>query len=117
MDFLQAAKSDDFLENLEAIEDKLRSTGKLTSATGDNEADLSIICEMFKDEDADEAETFILAKITSDNASMEEDDYEQISDYVQEKVFDALENYDDDMLEALSWEGNVAVFVNDKKVY
>jgi hypothetical protein len=120
VEFKQVANNDIVKNGLEDIEDKLMERGFIVSATGDSDADVSLHYEEY--EDKGEIGEYLVIHITSNNAEKEDEDkFEEISDYVSEKVSDMIDglpsdikpNLEDPLLDIF---GQI-VLLNGRKVY
>ena len=116
MKFDKAAKNHSVVSALEAIEDKLRERGKLIWLTGDNEADITLVYENFDVEDA--AGPYLVIKVTATpKKKIKESKFEEFSDYINEMVGTAAENWSGEIQECLSEIYGQVVLLNGTKVY
>lgn len=116
MNFLEAAQQSEVRLSLQQIEDKLLETGRLTKATGDNEAEITIAYREFECDG--EIGPYLLIEITSeDGEERDESVYEAISDYVSDKIGGSSGDWGAGVEDALiNIYGQVVLF-NGKSVY
>jgi hypothetical protein len=108
----EAAGKEEVSSALRSIEDKLDERGMLVSATGCGDPFVEISYEKWKSN-----ETLVI-KITCDEGSPneEEDSYEGISDYVNEKVAELREEWPAEIRETLEEVYDQMVLLNGKPV-
>lgn len=116
-DFNRAKNNSKVKVDLQAIEDKLRERGFLVKATGDSEADVTISYEEWGE--GDEHGPYVVIGITSSSPKkkLNADRFEDISDYVNEKISDVAEQWPEDVGNALSDIFGQVVLLNGKKIY
>ncbi len=103
--------------DLEDIEDKLRERGFLVKATGDTEADVTIKYDEWGDEGDRGPYLIIAISSPAPKKKLKEDHFEQISDYVSDKVSEISEGWAQETSEVLSDIYGQIVLLNKKQVY
>lgn len=117
VDFNRAKNSSKVKSDLEAIEDKLRERGFLVKATGDSESDVTISYDEWGEND--ERGPYVVIAITSSSPKkkLNVDRFEEISDYVNEKLSDVAEQWPQDVANTLADIFGQVVLLNGKKMY
>jgi hypothetical protein len=98
------------------IEDKLYETGLLFSATGDPESIVSVNFGEW-DCDGEKGPHWIISISSEDPRALSDDEFENISDFVNEKISDASENWPVHVSEQTSDCWGQIVSLNGKQVY
>lgn len=116
LDYIKTLQSDELTERIFEIEDKLYERGFLVSAIGDSEAEVHIAFEIYNDQGEDNP--YVVIRILSEKYSYKNlDKLEEISDYVNEKIGDALEGMPAELLEASSSVAGQIILLNGRKIY
>jgi hypothetical protein len=102
--------------DIEAIENKLYESGRLISATGDREASASI---SYGDWDCggEVGPHWIISIFSENYCGSSDDKFEEISDFVNEKISDASEQWPENVLEKFSDCWGQIVTLNGRQVY
>ena len=116
MVYSEAAGNDQVADLLQSIEDKLRERGLLVKATGDRESDVSISFKSIVHQ-GDEGPYLVISISSDADGDPDNEMWEEISDYVNEKYSDARDSLPDDVQSALDDIYGQVVVVNGKTVY
>ena len=94
-------------------------TGKLTTLTGDNTAEISIRYEFTKPPDCSPEGKYLAVRITAEveATEVEVDLAEEMRDYISEKLDDLLESIDEEIAEKLYESDGELIIVNGHLVY
>ena len=105
-------QNEGFVGYIQQIEDKLLERGMLVSAVGDSEADVTIGYETYDDG------PHVIIRITAENATAkDEDQFERISDFVNEKLSDGHHLLPSNLVEEAEGIWGQCIFLNGEKVY
>ena len=116
-DFNLHKNNPDVKSDLEAIEDKLRERGLLVKATGDSESDVTISYDEWGEDDERGLYLVIALTSSSPKKKLNADRFEEISDYVNEKLSDAAEQWPEDVANTLAEIYGQVVLLNGKQMY
>lgn len=116
-DFVKHKANAQVKDCLESIEDKLRERGLLTTATGDNESEVTIYYDEYGEDNNKGPHLLISINSTSPRKLLSEEHFEAISDYVNEKIGELSEEWPQDVSAALADIFGQVVLLNGNKVY
>lgn len=116
MNVLNVLDNEEFSSRVAAIEEKLYERGFLVSAIGDSEAEVQIGYEMYE-EDGEEGPYVVIRIVSEDVQYEDEEKFEEISDFVNEKLNDALDGMPEDLRNAAYDVYGQVVLLNGRKVY
>lgn len=117
LNFNDAKDKEDVKAALWEVEDKLRTRGLLVRATGDATSDVTISYDEWGE--GNERGRYVVIAITSSSTKgkLNADRFEEISDYVNEKLSDLAEQWPDDVKNTLSNILGQVVLLNEKQIY
>lgn len=117
-EFLEVGQSIPVIAGLHVLEDKIREIGMLVSATGDSQAEISISYELWGNDESEYGPYLVINISTEEERDeVDPDDFEEISDYVNEKIELLQQNWSKEQQEILGDIFGQIVLLNGRKVY